>query len=290
MTDTTPAAIAALLDGVTPGPWESSADNGPPPFNERPRVYSNPTKSNLGATLIAEVGNLTLDQDEWEANARFIAAARDLVPALASERDKLRAWADKNGADVDAAVAERTEELTAERDRLADELKAWAGFGIIEASVRNPNIAEYMRHWEGRAEKAEAENERLRAQLAAPVAVRVKPLVWDSLGENHWRAKTLFPFTIRAENYGGGFDVTWSAPGISDVFVPGRFASIEAAKAAAQADYAARIMAEIEAVPAATVRDAACRSSWAAPPDVPVTSPARAGIPNDRKKRNHAHA
>ena len=28
--------------------------------------------------------------------------------------------------------------------------------GIIEVAIRNPNVMEYMRHWEGRAEKAEA--------------------------------------------------------------------------------------------------------------------------------------
>ncbi len=28
--------------------------------------------------------------------------------------------------------------------------------GIIEVATRNPNVFEFMRHWEGRAEKAEA--------------------------------------------------------------------------------------------------------------------------------------
>lgn len=93
----------------------------------------------------------------------------------------------------------------------------------------------------------------LEAQLAAPVAVKVKPLVWECLGENHWRAKTPFPFTIRAENYGDGFAVGWSVPGFSDVFVPGRFAGIEAAKAATLAEYHARILAAVEAVPVAEV-------------------------------------
>lgn len=39
--------------------------------------------------------------------------------------------------------------------------------GIIEVSVRNPSVAEYMRHWEGRTSKAEAEVKRLRAALDA---------------------------------------------------------------------------------------------------------------------------
>lgn len=29
--------------------------------------------------------------------------------------------------------------------------------GIIEVAIRNPSVAEYMAHWEGRAEKAEAQ-------------------------------------------------------------------------------------------------------------------------------------
>jgi hypothetical protein len=29
-------------------------------------------------------------------------------------------------------------------------------WGIIEVAVRNPNVAEYMQHWEGRALRAEA--------------------------------------------------------------------------------------------------------------------------------------
>jgi hypothetical protein len=32
--------------------------------------------------------------------------------------------------------------------------------GIIEVSIRNPSVAEYMRHWEGRTEAAEAKASR----------------------------------------------------------------------------------------------------------------------------------
>lgn len=45
------------------------------------------------------------------------------------------------------------------RDATAElraELKLMQTAGIIEVAVRNPSVAEYMRHWEGRAEKAEA--------------------------------------------------------------------------------------------------------------------------------------
>lgn len=37
--------------------------------------------------------------------------------------------------------------------------------GIAEVAAHNPSVMDYMRHWEGRAEKAEAEVERLRAAL-----------------------------------------------------------------------------------------------------------------------------
>lgn len=46
-------------------------------------------------------------------------------------------------------VADRIEELEAENHLLKNS-------GIVEVAVRNPNVMEYMRHWEGRAEAAEA--------------------------------------------------------------------------------------------------------------------------------------
>ena len=46
-------------------------------------------------------------------------------------------------------MADRIEELEAE-------LHLMKTSGIIEVAVRNPNVMEYMRHWEGRAEAAEA--------------------------------------------------------------------------------------------------------------------------------------
>jgi hypothetical protein len=41
-------------------------------------------------------------------------------------------------------------------DDLRREIEQWKTWGIIEIAVRNPNVMEYMRHWEGRALKAEA--------------------------------------------------------------------------------------------------------------------------------------
>jgi hypothetical protein len=47
------------------------------------------------------------------------------------------------------AAADRIEELEAENHLLKTS-------GIAEVAARNPNVMEYMKHWEGRAEAAEA--------------------------------------------------------------------------------------------------------------------------------------
>ena len=52
-------------------------------------------------------------------------------------------------------AADRIEELEAEIETLTTA-------GIVEVAARNPNVLEYMKHWEGRAEAAEAENKRWR--------------------------------------------------------------------------------------------------------------------------------
>jgi len=54
-----------------------------------------------------------------------------------------------------------------EVDRLREELDLMKTAGIIEVAVRNPNISDYIEHWEGRAEKAEAELALLRAKVEA---------------------------------------------------------------------------------------------------------------------------
>ena len=38
----------------------------------------------------------------------------------------------------------------------------WKRWGVIEIAIRNPNVSSSMRHWEERAEKAEAEVARLK--------------------------------------------------------------------------------------------------------------------------------
>ena len=50
---------------------------------------------------------------------------------------------------VGSPIADRIKELEAE-------LNLMKTSGIVEVSVRNPSVMEYMKHWEGRAETAEA--------------------------------------------------------------------------------------------------------------------------------------
>jgi hypothetical protein len=54
--------------------------------------------------------------------------------------------------------------LKTEVERLTKELERWQNWGIVEIAVRNPQVAEYCKHWEGRAEAAEAALEQSRAQ------------------------------------------------------------------------------------------------------------------------------
>lgn len=74
--------------------------------------------------------------------------------------------------------------LTAENERLRQEVEHYNKSGIVEIAVRNPSVADYMAHWEGRAEKAEAENERLREALR-PFAELTPPAEWPDSDTVH---------------------------------------------------------------------------------------------------------
>lgn len=84
--DTSKEAVERLMDGVTPGPWE---------------VRGKQTVG-TGQMTIAKCG-----RKNGSADARFIAAARELVPALAAERDAQTARADAAEAEVARLTAER---------------------------------------------------------------------------------------------------------------------------------------------------------------------------------------
>lgn len=72
--------------------------------------------------------------------------------------------------------------------------------GIIEVAVRNRNVAEYMKHWEGRAEKAEAkcaqlehENAELRRTQALPCGKDSERAgAWDVVFEQLYKHNSKF--------------------------------------------------------------------------------------------------
>ena len=81
--DTSPEAVAKMLEGVTPGPLSVSS-------------YA----AAAGRGFYVMAGDRFFAQTWWgkqseaEANARFIAWAREAVPALAAERDEWKARAE----------------------------------------------------------------------------------------------------------------------------------------------------------------------------------------------------
>ena len=100
MTDTSTEAVTALLEGVTPGPWRTDG----PPWNQT--VWS--SEDNRVCFMAHTNG---LDDERDISTARFIAAARELVPALSAERDRLAAQVAQLQRELDAAKvrAERAE-------------------------------------------------------------------------------------------------------------------------------------------------------------------------------------
>jgi hypothetical protein len=98
--DLTPEAVAKMLEGVTPGPWTSDVCRNV--WGSAPGSHGK--IANLSDRPQAE-GYDEIPEASVAANARFIAWAREAVPALAAklaeverDRDELRAakWAEKH--------------------------------------------------------------------------------------------------------------------------------------------------------------------------------------------------
>ena len=117
-TDTSREAVEALMEGVTPGPWEASRC----PSNAR-EIVEHPD--------LGRIANLSYpDAGDDEANARFIAASRELVPALLDRAEKAGAelvrmagQAMSEGERANEAEAELAT-LKAERERLREAMQA----------------------------------------------------------------------------------------------------------------------------------------------------------------------
>lgn len=95
--DTSNEAVERLLDGVTPGPWRMNTvitscgvchKIGPWPHKWRHGIE-------MSACIYDDYPPSLEGTDNMQANAGFIAAARDLVPALLKERDALRTRIDE---------------------------------------------------------------------------------------------------------------------------------------------------------------------------------------------------
>lgn len=217
MVDTSTEAVTKLLDGVTPGPWGAEYDD----YGEE--IWFGGEGCGTWTVGPCFIGGDGHDPDLariMDADARFIAAARDLVPALLTERDALQR----------------------ENENLRQ----------IERNVQAVREHEYKR-----AEAALAEVERLKAQPAQ--AVKVKPLVWErdpeELGEDwFWRAEAgPFVYEVGEEETGVCW---WQEDAVTGISICRADGDIEAAKSAAQADYEARIMAALDVQPI-TVQEAA---------------------------------
>lgn len=120
--DTSPEAIAALLDGVTPGPWKYV------PNGKKTSI----TDCDYDRLFIASGTTAPY------CDAGFIAAARELVPALAAEIARLTA--ERDAALIRAERSERAERSahdaanTAIRHR--DEARAQVAMAYAQAANR----------------------------------------------------------------------------------------------------------------------------------------------------------
>ena len=97
----------------------------------------------------------------------------DIVERLRAEATDNRRY-EVNGT-LAVEAADLITALRAENERLKTS-------GIAEVAAHNPSVMDYMRHWEGRTQKAEAENERL---MAALLSIRdMGPMTVD---DQRWR-------------------------------------------------------------------------------------------------------
>ena len=85
--------------------------------------------------------------------------------AIAQHLDEREDW------DALQEVTAELEQAEARIEELEAELHLMKTAGIIEVAIRNPNVSEYMAHWERRAEGAEA-------KLAKAVEVADKSIKW----------------------------------------------------------------------------------------------------------------
>jgi hypothetical protein len=117
MTDEELAELRALEAAATPGPW---ADDASGHYGVRPRIYGD-------GYLIAEVGNAQPALgDFWDADAKFIVAARNALPRLLAMLDAERAEVARlrEAARGQIVVVEAARQMQAQAERERDETRA----------------------------------------------------------------------------------------------------------------------------------------------------------------------
>jgi hypothetical protein len=135
-----------------------------------PRSLKKPAMSKGVEDLISRLPTVYLDEDGLalagdNAGAGELRALFDAIPPAPVGRKVVAFVPREQAASALSSLSLRVEELEAE----VHNFRTW---GIIEVAIRNPSVADYMRHWERRAENAEAELTRLRTAAVDNDSVR----------------------------------------------------------------------------------------------------------------------
>lgn len=181
-------AVAAMLNGVTPGPWAAAG--------------------RFVDTHVLQIADLNAGRTGHEdANTRFIAWAREAVPALAARL-----------AEVEAGLKHYKHE-------------------VVETALANEADAE------ARAEAAEALlSEAVKAGMME--GAKVKPLAWEDFEGRGAKSPAFGTANYLIAKWDNrGFELCESCPGYGGPAIGQRFYStLDAAKDAAQAHYEAHIL------------------------------------------------
>lgn len=185
MVDTSTEAVTKLLDGVTPGPW--SAESGH--VQQNGQLYWQVTDKNHAIMQ----NQFCWCQGDHAANARFIAAARDLVPALLAERDALWDEVDRINAQPAQSGSQFVTQLHQEHfDAFAKAVERVECQPVDHITVQDAALVEHVAFslWKAEAERAApnvARNRTPEMFLGELESTRAK---WLSLADAALRAIT----------------------------------------------------------------------------------------------------
>jgi ATP-dependent Clp protease ATP-binding subunit ClpA len=140
------------------------------------------------------IEQLERERDEALAAQSYTYIGKNMKPILARDLEDAK---DAAEAKLAKAVEERREALDnlpicscnydnqtmADRiEELEREMQTLTTAGIIEVAVRNPSVADYVQHWEGRAEAAEAKLAEA-GIIALETILSERGLVFDAMVE-----------------------------------------------------------------------------------------------------------